>query len=136
MIWRGDEMVRHVYLNVPHSTSVAPSWFGESVGHYEGDTLVVDTTGLNDRTYVDEFHTPHTDKLHVIERYRMIEGGKTLEVNLQVSDPGAFTTPWAASQRYRRVQQGPLVESPCAENPANYFHDDFEPMPQAGRPDF
>jgi hypothetical protein len=136
MIWRGDHMVRHVYLNRPHSAHVTPSWFGESVGHYEGDTLVVDTIGMNERTYVDEFHTPHSDKLHVIERYHMIESGKTMEVNLYVEDPGAFTTPWTASQRYRRVALGPLPETSCAENPANYFHEDFEPMPVAEKADF
>src|SRR5215469_3834536 len=56
MINNGDQQVRHVYLNVPHSARVAPSWYGESVGYYEnGDTLVVDTIGLNDRTYVDNY---------------------------------------------------------------------------------
>jgi len=80
-----------------------PSWFGESVGRYEGDTLVVDTVGMNDKTYIDSYRTPHTEKLHVVERFRMIEGGKTLEVKVHVEDPGAFTTPWDAIQRYRRV---------------------------------
>jgi len=91
---------------------------------------------MNDRTYVDEFHTPHTDKLHVVERYQMMAGGKTLEVALYVEHPGAFTTPWTASQRYRRVPPGPLQEASCAENPANYFHEDFEPMPIAEKADF
>jgi hypothetical protein len=59
---------RYVYLNEPHSANVKPSWLGESVGHYEGDTLVVDTIGLNTRTVVDSFRTPHTEKLHVVER--------------------------------------------------------------------
>jgi hypothetical protein len=96
LIWRGDNQVRHVYLNVPHSRNVKPSWYGESVGHYEGDTLVVDTIGLNTKTFVDNYRTPHSEKLHVIERYRMIEGGKKLEVMIHVEDSGAFTTPWNA----------------------------------------
>jgi hypothetical protein len=129
-------MTRHVYLNVPHSARVTPSWFGESVGRYEGDTLVVDTIGMNDRTYIDEYRTPHTDRLHVIERFHLIEGGRTLEVNLHVEDPGAFTTPWDATQRYRRVEPGPMVEANCAENNANYFHYEVEPMPEAAKPDF
>src|SRR5207302_10111358 len=96
MIWAEDHQVRHVYLNQPHSARVKPSWFGESVGRYEGDTLVVDTVGMNDKTYVDSYRTPHTDKLHVVQRFRMIDGGKTMEAQLHVEDPGAFTTPWHA----------------------------------------
>ena len=85
-----------IYLDVPHSANVKPSWYGESVGHYEGDTLVVDTIGLNDKTYVDNFLTPHTNKLHVVERFRMTDAGRTLEVRFHVEDEGAFTTPWDA----------------------------------------
>ncbi len=136
MIWANDHQVRRVYLDVPHSAHVTPSWFGESVGHYEGDTLVVDTIGMNDRTYIDEYRTPHTDRLHTIERFHLIEGGKTLEVNLHVEDPGAFTTPWDAIQRYRRVEPGPMPEANCAENNANYFHYEIEPMPEADKADF
>jgi hypothetical protein len=65
MTWGQDFQVRHFYLNVPHSISLKPSWYGESVGHYEnGDTLVVDTIGLNDKTYVtavqqlEDIHRP------------------------------------------------------------------------------
>ena len=135
MIWMQDHQVRQVYLDVPHSANVKPSWYGESVGHYEGDMLVVDTIGVTDKTYVDNYQMPHTDKLHVIERFHMIEGGKTLEVDVRVEDPGAFTTPWNASQRYRRVDR-PLSEVVCAENNGDQFHQGLEPMPEATQPDF
>src|SRR5258706_13273133 len=102
MIWQAGHQVRRVFLTDKHSASVKTSWFGESIGHYEGDTLVVDTVGLDTRTAVDSFQTPHTEQLHVVERFDMIQGGKTLEVNLHIEDPGAFTTPWDAIQRYRR----------------------------------
>jgi hypothetical protein len=59
----GDQQVRRVWMNVPHTANPKPSWYGESVGHYEGDSLVVDTIGLNDRTFLDNFRTPHTEKL-------------------------------------------------------------------------
>ena len=75
---------RHIYLNVPHSKTVKPSWSGESVGYYEGDTLVVDTIGITTRTFVDDYQTPHTDKLHVVERYRLVDGGKGMEVRLHI----------------------------------------------------
>ncbi|MDE2475941.1 MAG: hypothetical protein KGO48_12890 [Alphaproteobacteria bacterium] len=136
MTWTGDHMSRHVYMNVPHSKNLKPSWFGESVGHYEGDTLVVDTIGLNDRTFVDNFRTPHTTQLHVVQRYRMIDGGKTLEVKIHVEDPGAFTTPWDAIQRYQRVEIGPMDEETCAEGARDYFNQDAEPIPQAILADF
>src|SRR5947209_251649 len=90
------------------------AWYGESVGHYEGDTLVVDTIGLNTKTYVDNYRTPHTDKLHVIERYRLINNGPTLENQIWVEDPDTFNQPWTAIQRYRKVSTGPLDEQVCA----------------------
>jgi hypothetical protein len=136
MIWMQDHQVRHVYLGVPHAANVQPSWFGESVGHYEGDTLVVDTIGLSPKTFVDNYQTPHTEQLHVVERYRIVNGGKTLEAKVHVEDPGTFTTPWDAIQRYRRVEQGPMVEMACAENNDDHFGQDLEPMPEAGKPDF
>jgi hypothetical protein len=136
MIWMQDHQVRRVYMDVPHSAAVTPSWFGESVGHYEGDTLVVDTIGISSKSYVDNYQTPHTDQLHVVERFHMIEDGKTLEVNVLVEDPGAFTTPWNAIQRYRRTNSSPLSEVVCAENNDDHFHHGLEPMPQADKPDF
>jgi hypothetical protein len=73
--------VRHIHLTDKHSAAVKTSWYGESIGHYEGDTLVVDTIGLDDRTWVDGFGTPHTNQLHVIERFHLIEDGAVLEAN-------------------------------------------------------
>ena len=90
-------------MNVPHSANPKPSWYGESVGHYEGDTLVVDTVGFNDKTFVDSYRTPHTDKLHVVERFRLIDGGNTLEVAFTVDDPGTFYQPWSGTRNRHRV---------------------------------
>ncbi|HEX5280157.1 MAG TPA: hypothetical protein VFW28_08755 [Micropepsaceae bacterium] len=137
MIWPPNAEYRHLYLTEKHSADLKPSWFGESIGHYEnGDTLVVDTIGLNDKTYIDNFRTPHTIQLHVVERFRINPDGKGLTVDVAVDDPGAFTTPWHAVQRYRRVEQGPMRESSCAEAPVNYLHYDMDPIPQADRADF
>ena len=156
MIWQGDHQVRHVYLGAQHSSNLKPSWYGESVGHYEGDTLVVDTIGISDKSLVDNFGTPHTTQLHTIERYRMSEDRMRLEVRLHVEDAGAFTTPWDAIQRYRRVEPGvaerekrpddylsatgdasAMLESSCAENPHGLFDAPGTlPIPQAGKPDF
>src|SRR5205085_1033168 len=84
LLYESDHQTRHIYMNVPHSPKVTPSWFGESVGHYEGDTLVVDTIGLTAKAPTDYYMTPHTDNLHVVERYHVIDGGKTLEVHVTV----------------------------------------------------
>jgi len=136
IIQEADHRVRRVYLNQPHSASPKPSWYGESVGHYEGgDTLVVDTIGMNDKSFVDSYRTPHTTQIHVVERFKLIDAGKALEVNFTVDDPGAFNMPWSAGKRWRRAQ-GTLAEEACAENNAEYFHYDVEPLPQAEKPDF
>jgi hypothetical protein len=116
--------VRHVYLNVPHSAHVTPSWYGESVGHYEGGELVVDTIGLSERTFVDNYRTPHTDKLHVVERFKLSADEKAIEVTVTVDDPGAFTAPWTAMQRFRRTEIGPWIEAACAEGNFNYYNFD------------
>lgn len=136
MIWTQDHQVRHVLLNRNHSAHPKPSWFGESIGHYEGDTLVVDTVGIDKRTFVDNYFTPHTDQLHVIERYHLTDEGKTLQVDLRIEDPGAFTTPWTALQRYRRVTQGPMPETVCAENNGDHFNHGLDAIPSAKSPDF
>src|SRR5438046_6423566 len=120
MIYSGDAQVRRIYLNVPHSENSKPTWYGESVGHYEGDTLVVDTIGMNDKTFVDNYRTPHTTKLHVVEPWRMVEEGKTLEVTITVADPDAFNEPWSAVRRYRRVQEK-MAEEVRAENDQYLF---------------
>ena len=84
MIFSGDHQVRRVYMDVPHSESPKPSWYGELVGHYEGETLVIDTIGQNDRTVVDPYRTPHTGKLHVVERWKIVDGGEMIEVTFTV----------------------------------------------------
>jgi hypothetical protein len=130
MIYSNDQQVRRVYLDVAHSADPRPSWYGESVGHYEGDTLVVDTIGLNDKTFVDNFRTPHSEKLHVIERFRLVDGGKALRVDITFEDPDAFNAPWSVTQRYNRIQQ-PMAEEVCAENNQQFFK-----IPTADTPDF
>jgi hypothetical protein len=132
MIFVGDAQVRRIYLNVPHSANPKPSWYGESVGYYEGDTLVVDTIGLNDKTYVDHYRTPHTEKLHVVERWKLVDE-MTLEVTLTVDDPDTFHQPWKAVHRYRRIQRARESEEVCAENNQNLF--DYR-IPVADKPDF
>jgi len=133
IIYAPDQQVRRVYLDVPHSAHPQPSWYGESVGHYEGDTLVVDTIGMNDKTFIDGYRTPHTEKLHVLERWKLAEAGNTLQVSMTVDDPDTFYRPWSAIRRYRRVRQA-MNEEVCAENNTAHFADYH--IPEANKPDF
>jgi hypothetical protein len=151
IMWQRDQIVRHVYMNVPHNRNPKPSWNGESVGHYEGDTLVVDTIGLSTKSFVDNYRTPHSEDLHVIERFRLIDGGKKMEVEMTISDPKAFVQPWKALHRWSldettskapgnvtgtydeeiRCMDGEMV------NPLNQIESALlEPLPVATRSDF
>ena len=131
MIWEGDHQFRHIYLNVPHSKNPKPSWFGDSVGHYEGNTLVIDTIGQNTRAFVDEYRTPHSGKLHVQERWTLSDDGKTLSITVLVDDPATFEQPWSGTTKFRREQK-PMIEIACAENNEHFdFH-----IPVADKADF
>ena len=116
MIFDGDMQVRRVYMDVPHSADVKPSWYGESVGHYEGDTLVVDTVGIKTKDVVplDRFGTPHTEKLHVVERIRKVSPTE-IRIDYRIEDAGVFTTAWDASLTFHPFKEG-FGEDPCSEN--------------------
>jgi hypothetical protein len=165
MLFSEDHEVRWVRMNQPHPAKVTPSWHGDAVGHYEGDTLVIDTVGIKpDRPYamIDLFGTPYTDKLHVVERYRLrdyedvkdvIERGakenwrptgpirpgnykdKYLQVDFTIEDEGAFTTRWTASMIYLR-DRGEWPEIACAENRLGFHNDQDGGFPAASKPDF
>jgi hypothetical protein len=157
--------VRRVRLNDRHPEPLTASWYGDSVGHYEGDTLVIDTVGVKtDRPYamIDLFGTPYTKSLHIVERYRLREyddvkdaiernkkenwlfngdvfsrhRGNFLQLHLTIEDEGVFTTPWTATLTY---VPGPDVpsEAVCAENLHQYYYDQSDTnAPRAEKPDF
>jgi hypothetical protein len=137
MIWQRDHMVRRIYLTDKHSPTVKPSWFGESIGRYEnGNTLVVDTIGLSTRnSFIDNWRTPHSEQLHVNERYKLSADRRTLEALVKVEDPEAFNEPIFMVQMWRRVAN-PLAETVCAENNVDFFKHNLVPIPEATEPDF
>jgi hypothetical protein len=137
MIWQRDHMVRRVFMTEKHTAHVQPSWFGESIGHYEnGDTLVVDTIGLSTKnSYIDNFRTPHTEKLHVVERFTISPDGKNLSALATVDDSDTFNAPLTMQQRWFRVDS-PMAETVCAENNDDFFHQNLFPLPEARTPDF
>jgi hypothetical protein len=137
IVHQRDHQVRRVYMNRKHSEKPVPTWYGESVGHYEGDTLVVSTIGLNDKTVTDRNGTPHSDAMRVVERYRLIDGGRTMQVLFHVEDPNTFTTPWNGMVRYQRnARQQLLEEEICAENNFDVVTKEPFPIPTAETPDF
>jgi hypothetical protein len=142
IVWERDHFVRRIYLTDTHSENVKPSWFGESIGHYEGgDTLVVDTIGLapGKYHYIDSFRTPHTEKLHVIERFTVSQDGRALTAIVTVEDPDTFNGPLTLKQTWRKnaVAMAAMAEFVCAENEeVDHFNANLHPIPQADKPDF
>jgi hypothetical protein len=134
-LYARDHHVRHVYLNQPHSKDPGHTWWGESVGHYEGDTLVVDTIGENDKTQIDRFGTPHSEQIHVVERYRRSQDRRTIEVLVTVEDPLAFTTAWSARAHYV-PDDTKFLEVVCAENEHILWPGREIAFPVANTPDF
>ena len=138
MIWESDHMVRRVHMTDRHSENVKPSWFGESIGHYESDgTLVIDTIGQQAKnSYIDMYRTPHTEKLHVVERYKISADRKALDVVVKVEDPDTFNEPLYMARRWNKVPNQRL-EMVCAENnDGNHFGGNLFPIPRADAPDF
>jgi hypothetical protein len=137
MIWQRDHMVRRIYMTDRHSETVKPSWYGESIGHYESDgTLVVDTIGLSTKnSFLDWYRTPHSEKEHVTERYRLTNNENTLEVLVTVEDADAFNEPMHMIQRWRKVKNA-MLETVCAENNGDHFGKNLFPIPQTDKPDF
>jgi hypothetical protein len=104
-----------------HPADPIPTWFGHSIGRWEGDTLVVDTSGYNDKFWIDSRGTPHTEQLHTVERYTRINWGRLRHVFL-LDDPGAFSRPVTTTFMARLLQPnlktggGELMEFICLED--------------------
>ena len=135
VLYQNGPNVRKIYMDRGHSANLKPSWYGESVGHYEGGMLVVDSIGFNTKTKIDRYGTPHTEALHVVERYRPIDD-RNIQVDFTIEDPGAFTTIWSASMTYRRGAPSSLQESICAESTVNPVTGQLFPIPVSDKPDF
>ncbi len=101
ILYQRGQQIRRIYLNQEHPENIQPSWYGHSVGHYEGaDTLVVDTIAQNSRSAVDSFGTPKSEAIHVVERYVLSDDPTKMDITLHVEDPSVFATPWSARASY------------------------------------
>lgn len=106
---------RIIRMNKNHREDPDPTFMGDSIGHWEGDTLVIDTIGLTDKTTLDPIATPHSDALHVVERIRRT-GQDTLEVVVEFDDPRTFTKPWTAKTSFKAASDWDIQESLCENN--------------------
>jgi hypothetical protein len=93
----------------------APTWFGYSIGKWDGDTLVVETIGLNDKTWLDGFGHPHSDGMKLTERFRRLDVGH-MDIEVTIDDPKAYTQPIRYTQPQLLVPDGDLIEYICNEN--------------------
>ncbi len=97
-----------------------PAWFGYSVGKWEGDTLVVDTVGVNEKTWLDDSGHPHSDALHIIERFRRPDFAH-MEVQVTIDDPKAYKKPWTARIGWELMPDTELLDWVC-ENEKDVLH--------------
>ena len=100
----------------PHPKDLEPTWFGHSIGKWDGDTLVVDTVGFNGRTRLDTIGHPHSDKMHVVQRFEMTDP-EHLNYEVTIDDPGFYMRPWKNSRVFTMLKPGEeLIEYSCEEN--------------------
>jgi hypothetical protein len=118
----GTHIWRVVYTDGrPHPKDPNPSFMGDSVGHWEGDTLVIDVVGFNDKTWLDQDGHPHTDALHLIERYTRTDE-MTLHYEAIIDDPKAYTKTWSSSYNIPWSPGAELFEYICQENNVDLHH--------------
>ena len=98
-----------------HPKDLAPSYYGHSIGHWEGDTLVVDTVGFNERMWIDRGNAPHTEKLHLIEKFTRTDMN-SMTYELTVEDPGAYSATWSRTSQMRFAANSELFEFICQDN--------------------
>ena len=111
-----------VAMNKPHSPDPDPTWWGESVGQYEGgDTLVVDSIGFNDKTWLDRVGRPHSDELHVVERFRRVNHD-SLQLDVTFDDPKAYTKTWTGRRMFA-LGDTPFTDKSCSLSEYEHFRE-------------
>jgi hypothetical protein len=115
MLFEYDSLRREIYTDGrPHDANLVPLWMGDSVGRWEGDTLVVDTVNFNDKTWIDRIGHPHSDTLHVVERFRRTDHDHLMD-DITIEDSKAYTKPWTAHLELRLRPDWRLTEQFCED---------------------
>ncbi|EIZ80075.1 hypothetical protein WSK_1442 [Novosphingobium sp. Rr 2-17] len=113
-----DREVRRIFMNEKeHPSGLRPTYSGHSIGHWEGKTLVVDTVGFNKYGQLDEAGDPHSDQMHMVERYTMSDDGNMLTNELTITDPVYYTAPFTRTRVWAKNAGVKLLDYDCAENP-------------------
>ena len=122
MLFEVDSLRRQIYTDGRgHDTALVPLWMGDSIGHWEGDTLVVDTVNFNDKTWVDRLGHPHSDQLHVVERFRRTAHDHLVD-DITIEDAKAYTKPWTTRLEFKLQPTWRLTEQFCED------YDSFKPL--------
>jgi hypothetical protein len=113
-----DHTVRYIFTDGrKHPADLTPTYNGHSIGHWEGDTLVVDTIGLNGKIWLDRLGHPESDQMHIVERIHRVDD-KTLQVDFTFNDPKSYPKPWTAQLRYQLRPAWDILELVCEDNHA------------------
>jgi hypothetical protein len=116
MIFEYQSLVRQIFTDGrKHPEDLEPTYMGNSIGKWEGDTLVIDTIGFNDKTWLDPMGLPHSDAMRVTERLRRVDHD-TLEDVYTIDDPKTYTKPWTATRTFKLKPDWQIQEYVCAEN--------------------
>ena len=116
LLHEAHHLNRIIYLNEQHPKDLDPTYLGHSIGHWEGDALIVDTVALNDKTVIDRNGITHSDVLHVIEKFTLADDGKLLRDFITVDDPKTFTKPWSYTIEFNKRPDIRLMEYVCDYN--------------------
>ena len=124
IIYEYQHLIRQIYTDGrDHPKDLTPTYMGNSVGNWEGNTLVVDTVGFNDKTWIDGTKHPHSDALHVVERIQRV-GHEILKVDITIDDPKTYVKPWMAQRIFDLKPGWEISEQVCEENNTYLFPPD------------
>lgn len=107
-------MLRTIYLKREHPPHPEPTWFGDSIGRWDAGTLVVDTIGFNDQTWLNEEGAQHSDVLHLVERIRPVLSGQYLEYKMTAEDPKTLAKPYTYTRYYKKLDSE-VVDDVCQD---------------------
>ena len=115
MVFEYDHLIRQIYTDGrEHRTDLAPMWMGDSIGRWDGETLIVETSNFNDKTWLDRTGVPHSEELRVTERIRLVDADN-LQIDITMEDPIALAEPWHAQRFFRRTDWT-IEEFSCMDN--------------------
>ncbi len=115
-IFESDHTVRHIFVDGrKHPDDLTPTYNGHSIGHWEGDTLVVDTIGMKGKLWLDRLGHPESDQMHIVERIHRVDD-KTLQVDFTFDDPKSYPKPWTAQMSFRLQPTWDILEDVCEDN--------------------